>query len=77
MTGGNPVPSTCRHCAYYKPDGRRGGTCQMFDAPVQSHWKSCTLSTLPFIDLWDRVDAEFHDSKDGKEPRVRLKEKFL
>ena len=51
-----------------KADG--GGICQMFHAPVQSHWKSCSLAALPFIYLLDRVDAEFYGIPDEKEHKV-------
>jgi hypothetical protein len=42
----------------------------MFHAPVQSDWKSCSLATLPFIYLLDRVDAEFYGIPDEKEQKV-------
>lgn len=77
MTMQNSVPSNCRNCRYYKPEGRRGGTCQLFHAPVQSHWKSCTLATLPFIYLWDRADGEFQGVHEGQDPRVRLRDNLV
>lgn len=70
MNRENAVPSNCRNCLHYKPEGRRGGTCQMFHAPVQSHWKSCSLAALPFIYLLDRVEAEFYGIPDEKEQKV-------
>ncbi|WP_269321699.1 hypothetical protein [Planktothrix paucivesiculata] len=42
----------------------------MFQAPVQSHWKSCSLATLPFIYLLDRVDAEFYGIPEETEQKV-------
>ncbi|MGC9526552.1 MAG: hypothetical protein ACP5D7_13535 [Limnospira sp.] len=51
-----PAPSTCRHCRHYKSEGRRGGVCQLFHAPVRSHWKSCYLGSLPFVYEWESLD---------------------
>jgi hypothetical protein len=40
--------SACRHCQFYKPEGRRGGHCQQLDVPVQGQWQACSLSLPPF-----------------------------
>ncbi|WP_284731526.1 hypothetical protein [Planktothrix agardhii] len=42
----------------------------MFHAPVQSHWKSCSLAVLPFIYLLDRSETEFYGIPDEKEQKV-------
>lgn len=44
----NLFNSTCRYCRYYSPEGRRGGSCQKLDVPVESSWKACTLAAPPF-----------------------------
>lgn len=40
----------CRHCRYFVPEGRRGGSCQLLDAFVQGKWQACSLS-IPFFGL--------------------------
>ncbi|MDY7015207.1 MAG: hypothetical protein SVX43_16745 [Cyanobacteriota bacterium] len=35
--------SSCRCCHYYKPEGRRGGTCQQLGVPVRGCWKACSI----------------------------------
>ncbi|WP_036480562.1 hypothetical protein [Myxosarcina sp. GI1] len=54
--------SACRFCRYYKPVGRRGGSCQMLGVPVQSSWKACALATPPFetdfLQLEELLDLE-------------------
>ena len=70
MNRENAVPSNCRNCLHYKPEGRRGGICQMFHAPVQSHWKSCSVAALPLSYLLDRSEAEFYGIPDEKEQKV-------
>ena len=40
--------SSCRHCRFYRPEGRRGGVCQKLSVPVASNWKACTLACSPF-----------------------------
>jgi hypothetical protein len=52
----NLAPSTCRHCRSYKSEGRRGGLCQLFHAPVKSHWKSCSLARSPFVYQWENLE---------------------
>ncbi|MEB3885789.1 hypothetical protein [Lyngbya sp. CCY1209] len=56
------APSTCRHCRNYKSEGRRGGICQLFRAPVRSHWKSCSLASLPFVYQWEPLDGAMPES---------------
>lgn len=50
------LTSACRYCRYYKPEGRRGGSCQMLGAPVQSHWQACSLAASPFTTTWMEID---------------------
>ncbi|MGV2828652.1 hypothetical protein [Myxosarcina sp. GI1(2024)] len=54
--------SACRYCRYYKPEGRRGGGCQMLGVPVKSSWKACALACSPFetnfIELEDIFNLE-------------------
>ncbi|MGF1480091.1 MAG: hypothetical protein ACFB4I_11450 [Cyanophyceae cyanobacterium] len=40
--------SACRYCRFYRPEGRRGGTCQRLGVPVQANWKACSLGSPPF-----------------------------
>ncbi len=44
----NFLTSACRYCRSYKPEGRRGGSCQMLGVPVQSSWKACALASPAF-----------------------------
>jgi len=40
--------SSCRYCAFYRAEGRRGGSCQKLGVPVQSRWGGCQLAMSPF-----------------------------
>jgi hypothetical protein len=55
------VPSTCKNCRSYKPEGRRGGLCQLFQVPVQSEWESCCFGTLPFKISWEHKEPELQE----------------
>lgn len=48
MKATNFFTSNCRYCRYYKPEGRRGGNCDILQVTVQSSWKACTLAIPPF-----------------------------
>jgi hypothetical protein len=50
------LTSACRYCRHYKPEGRRGGNCQQLGAPVQGHWKSCSLALPPFAPSWETLE---------------------
>jgi hypothetical protein len=52
MSTFNPTVSVCRHCQFYRTEGRRGGHCQQLGVPVQSHWKSCSFAIPPFTQVW-------------------------
>jgi len=63
----NDLPSVCRHCQHYSPQGRRGGMCQKLSAPVQGNWQACSLANYPFlptsealkaIPLWDNSNFQ-------------------
>ena len=58
MKNQNLVPSTCQNCRYYKPQGRRGGLCQMMQVPVQSQWESCCFAAKPFTEPWDTLISQ-------------------
>ena len=52
--------SACRYCRFYKPEGRRGGSCQMLGVPVQSSWKACAFSSPPFKTTLKKLEDIFH-----------------
>lgn len=52
--------SVCRFCRFYKPEGRRGGSCQMLAVPVQSSWEACTLASSPFETTLKKLEDIFH-----------------
>ncbi len=49
----NPLLTSCRCCAYYQPEGRRGGTCSQLGVPVKGCWQACSLAAHPFEPCWD------------------------
>lgn len=34
----------CRFCKHYTPEGRRGGTCEIFEVDVSGNWQPCSIS---------------------------------
>ncbi len=52
--------SSCRHCRFYKPEGRRGGVCQKLSVPVDSNWKACTLALSPFTNSLKNLEEIVH-----------------
>lgn len=50
------LTSACRSCHHFVPEGRRGGTCQKLNVPVQGSWKSCSLAVSAFSSSWDSWD---------------------
>lgn len=52
----NMLASNCRFCRFYNPEGRRGGFCQKLCVPVESNWKACSLSCLPFDIAWNNIE---------------------
>ena len=53
----NFLNSACRHCRYYQPEGRRGGSCQKLGVSVDSNWKACVLASSPFDNALDNLDT--------------------
>ncbi|AFZ51334.1 hypothetical protein [Dactylococcopsis salina] len=53
----NNLPSVCRHCRHYSPQGRRGGMCQKLSAPVRGDWQACSLADSPFLPTWETWEA--------------------
>ncbi|MDJ0897333.1 MAG: hypothetical protein QNJ55_00875 [Xenococcus sp. MO_188.B8] len=52
--------SSCRHCRFYRPEGRRGGVCQKLSVPVDSNWKACTLACSPFTNSLKKLEDIVH-----------------
>ncbi len=44
----NKQVSSCRYCAHYAHEGRRGGTCDSLNVDVQGSWKACSLAVSAF-----------------------------
>lgn len=42
--------SSCRYCAHYAHEGRRGGTCDSLNVDVQGSWKACSLAVSTFLE---------------------------
>jgi len=53
MKTNNHLPSVCRYCRHYSPQGRRGGICQKLNAPVRGDWQACCLANSPFLPAWE------------------------
>ena len=49
------LTSACRYCRYYKPEGRRGGTCQLLGVQVQASWKACHVAIPTFKPAWESL----------------------
>ena len=69
--------SACRHCRFYEPEGRRGGSCQMLGVPVQSSWKACAFASPPFETTLKKLEDIFQldtpvnrESKRNASPQV-------
>ena len=60
MKKSNFSTSACRHCRFYEPEGRRGGSCQMLGVPVQSGWEACTFASPPFDTTLKKLEDIFH-----------------
>ena len=43
--------SSCRYCAHYSHEGRRGGTCDSLNVDVQGAWAACSLAVSAFSEL--------------------------
>lgn len=53
MSSANRCNLGCRHCRYYRPEGQRGGHCQMLSVPVRGVWPACSLVVPPFAPTWE------------------------
>ncbi|MBW4440670.1 MAG: hypothetical protein KME10_05415 [Plectolyngbya sp. WJT66-NPBG17] len=53
MKSNDTFTSTCRHCRFYSPEGRRGGQCGQLNVAVQSTWKACSLAAPIFEPEWE------------------------
>ena len=51
--------SSCRYCRFYKPEGRRGGSCHQLGVPVQGSWKACTFASHPFETTVKKLEDMF------------------
>ena len=60
MKNFNNTVSSCRHCRFYRPEGRRGGACQKLNVPVESNWESCSLACLPFTNSLKKLEEIIH-----------------
>ena len=49
----NLYPSTCRHCRFYKLEGRRGGHCQQLETLVHGSWRACAWALPAFAPSWE------------------------
>ncbi len=52
--------SACRHCRFYSPEGRRGGSCQKLNVPVRGSWKACTFASSPFETTLNKLEHIFY-----------------
>ena len=52
--------SACRFCRFYRPEGRRGGLCEMLNVPVQSSWKACSFASPPFENTLIKLEDIFN-----------------
>lgn len=55
----NFLDLNCRHCRYYQPEGRRGGSCLKLGVSVLSNWKACLLASPPFASPLKNLDTTF------------------
>lgn len=70
----NPLTSVCRHCRHYKPEGRRGGQCQVLSVSVQSNWKACHFAMPPFAVSWEESQnseiGNWHQELESKNSKL-------
>jgi len=55
----NFLDFNCRHCRFYQPEGRRGGSCSKLGVSVLSNWKACFLACSPFKSALKNLDTTF------------------
>lgn len=51
------LTSACRFCRNYKPEGRRGGSCELLGVPVDSNWEACNLASPPFESTFKNIEG--------------------
>lgn len=66
----NEAISTCRHCQFYRSEGRRGGCCERLGVPVQGSWKACCLAIAPFTSTWEKLARITPWQTPGVQPSV-------
>ncbi len=52
------LTSACRFCRNYKPEGRRGGSCELLGVAVESNWAACNLAAPPFKNTFKNIEIE-------------------
>jgi hypothetical protein len=73
MSNANIGNLSCRHCRYYRLEGKRGGQCQMLGVPVRGLWPACGLAVAPFAPSWE-VPQE---SRKSQSQRLHLHRQHL
>jgi hypothetical protein len=53
MSNTNRGSLGCRHCRFYRLEGKRGGQCQMLGVHVRGVWPACVLIVPPFAPSWE------------------------
>lgn len=53
MSNADSSKLDCRHCRYYRPEGRRGGSCQLLCVSVRGIWPACSLVVPSFAPSWE------------------------
>lgn len=51
MKKNNSSISTCKNCSCFQSEGRRGGTCGVFNTFADSEWKACPLAIPIFEEM--------------------------
>lgn len=64
--------SACRHCRFYRLEGRRGGDCQQLGVPVQGSWRACSLAAQPFASQWDEWSAAVSRHLSSPDPQMAV-----
>ncbi|MBL1177145.1 hypothetical protein [Pantanalinema sp. GBBB05] len=57
MTAPDSSITSCRHCQFYSPEGRRGGSCHKLNVTVHGRWKACSLAIPPFAPSWESLEG--------------------
>ena len=76
----NDSNSSCRHCRFYRPEGRRGGVCRKLSVPVNSNWEACVLDCSPFKNSLKTLEEIVHletafSLKYANKPSLRVNSK--